>query len=207
MASEPDISALTDLALYGPHSRKNFDALCESARRRRARAIIVPARRVGLAREVFDGIVAGHLYANHPDVLRYETEVCIDEGAQEIQTFFDFDRLTELSREVALRDLRDIVEAADERPVTVDTKGGRDERFMEACEIVRESGAKCLHIVSLEAPELVTKVRELVGPTFQLKVCLGTLRGSDGLGETRHAPAEYLQAGANSFSAYFVPGA
>lgn len=206
MASEPDIAALTDLALYGSHSRKNFDALCETARRRRARAIILPSRRVGLAREVFEGTVVGHLYANHPDVLRYEAEVCVDEGAHEIQTFFDFDRLSDVSRQVALRDLRDIIEAADERPVTVDTKGS-EPRFMEACEIVRESGAKCLHIISLEAPEVIAKVRDLVGPKFHLKVCLGPLRGSDGVGDERHPPAEYLQAGANSFSAYFVPGA
>ena len=53
------------------------------------------------------------------DAKRYETEVAIDHGAQEIETVLNIGRLKDGDHRYVLRELRDIAEAADERPVKV----------------------------------------------------------------------------------------
>ena len=56
------------------------------------------------------------------DVKRYEAEVAIDFGAQEIELVLNLDHLKNGGHKAVLREINDVVEAADERPVCAVSK-------------------------------------------------------------------------------------
>jgi deoxyribose-phosphate aldolase len=77
------------------------------------------------------------------DAKRYETEAAIDNGATEIDVVLNIGRLKDGDRNFVLRELRDVVEAADERPVKVILETAlltRDEQIL-ACHLAVDSGA------------------------------------------------------------------
>jgi deoxyribose-phosphate aldolase len=107
------------------------------------------------------------------DVKRYETEVVVDYGAQEIEVSLNVGRLKDGDGKYLLRELRDIAEAADERIVKVEIPPRllSREQILLACELILDSGC---HFVSLsyvtEAKiEEIKLCREAVGPKFGLK--------------------------------------
>jgi len=69
------------------------------------------------------------LGAMSSDVKRFETEAAIDDGAQEIDVVINLGRLKTGDDKYVLRELRDVVEAADEWPVKV---------ILETCLLTRE---------------------------------------------------------------------
>ena len=80
------------------------------------------------------------------DVKRFETEVAVDAGAHIIEVTPDLGRLRDGDYAAVLRELRDVVEAADERPVRVclplETLSFLD--LEQVLAVVAESGAKGL---------------------------------------------------------------
>src|SRR5687768_15366342 len=78
------------------------------------------------------------------DVKRFETEAAIDAGAHEIDMVLNIGRLKDGDYKYVLRELRDIVEAADERPVKVilETCLLTEEEKIRACKLVVEAGAQ-----------------------------------------------------------------
>jgi len=78
------------------------------------------------------------------DVKRFETEAAIDDGAHEIDVVLNLGRLKDGDDKFILRELCDVVEAADEWPVKVilETCLLTREEKIRACQIVVESGAK-----------------------------------------------------------------
>ena len=104
-------------------------------------------------------------------------------------------RLKDGDTQFVLRELRDLVEAADERPVKVILEAPlltRDEKLL-ACELIVESGAKFVQTATGFGPgqttvEEVELLREAVGETFGLKA-------SGGIRDSRAALA-MIKAGA-----------
>lgn len=107
------------------------------------------------------------------DVKRYETEVSIDYGAQEIEVALNVGRLKGGDHKYVLRELRDVAEAADERIVKVEITPHflTREEMLLACELIMDSGCHfvSLNYVTSAKLEDIKLCREAVGPKFGIK--------------------------------------
>jgi deoxyribose-phosphate aldolase len=148
---------VTDLARYIDHTLLRPDAtaadirkLCAEAKEHKFFAVCVNGAWVELARDRVEGsdvkvacVVGFPLGVMETDVKRFETEAAVDAGAHEIDVVINPGRLKGGDDKFVLRELRDIVEAADERTVKViiETSLLTDEEKIRACKLVVESGA------------------------------------------------------------------
>lgn len=129
----PSLSARKELAHLIEHTLRNADAtratieqLCREARTHRFGSVCVNSSRIIQAAHWLDEsevkltcAVDFPLGASDVDVKRFETEVAADGGAHFIETSLNIGRLKDGDDTYILREFRDIVEAADERPVSV----------------------------------------------------------------------------------------
>lgn len=166
---------------------RDIERLCAEARAHRFCAVCVNGSRVELVRHLLEttgvkvaAVVGFPLGAMEADAKRYETEVAIDAGAQEIDVVLNIGRLKEGDDRFVLRELRDIVEAADERTVKVilETCLLTREEKIRACQLVVESGARFVKTstgFSTGGATLadVRLLREVVGPHFGVKAAGG----------------------------------
>lgn len=121
------LAAQTDLAFWKPVLTPNeFAAFCAGARARQARAICVNGSRVMLAAAGLEdsqvqliALLGFPLGTMDADVKRYEAEVAIDFGAQELELVLNLDHLKNKQYPALQREIHDVVAAADERPVGV----------------------------------------------------------------------------------------
>jgi deoxyribose-phosphate aldolase len=198
-----------ELALYIDHTilkpdatAKDIEKLCAEAREFGFFSVCVNGSRVVQACHLVDGsnvkvacVVGFPLGAMDSDAKRYETEVAIDHGAHEIDLVLNIGRLKDGDEASVLRELRDVVEAADERTVKVILETcllTRDEKI-RACQLVLDSGA---HFVKTSTGfstggatlDDVKLMREIVGPDFGVKA-------SGGIRDTATALA-MIEAGA-----------
>ncbi|MCX6927221.1 MAG: deoxyribose-phosphate aldolase [Verrucomicrobia bacterium] len=171
---------LEPLLIRPDATRQDVERLCAAARVHGVHSVGVNGSRIELARTLLEdsevrvtGLVGFPLGAADADAKRYETEVAIDHGAQEIETVLNVGRLKDGDRGYVLRELRDVAEAADERPVKVILELSLltpKERHI-ACEMVLDSGAHCV-CTGLMAPATVEDVQSLraaVGEKFGVK--------------------------------------
>lgn len=200
---------LNDLAKYIDHTllkadatAKDIETLCAEAREHGFFSVCVHGSRVGLAQHLLDGsdvkvacVVGFPLGATDSDAKRFETEAAIDLGAQEIDVVLNIGRLKDGDHPFVLRELRDVVEAAEERTVKVILETcllTREEKIL-ACNLVVEAEA---HFVKTSTGfstggatiEDVRLLRETVGPKFGVKA-------SGGIRDTATALA-MIEAGA-----------
>ena len=124
---------------------KDIERLCAEAREHRFYAVCVNGSWVVQARHLLDGsavkvatVVGFPLGAMDSDTKRFETEAAIDNGAQEIDVVINLGRLKDGNYDYVLRELRDVAEAADERPVKVILETGllTHEEKIRACRLV-----------------------------------------------------------------------
>jgi deoxyribose-phosphate aldolase len=198
-------------------TRQDLERVCATARARGFHSVCVSGSRVELARTLLEdsavkvtGLVGFPLGAADADAKRYETEVAIDHGAQEIETVLNIGRLKDGDDRYVLRELRDIAEAADERPVKVILETGllTPDEVALACQLVLDSGAHCVctgtGLRTAATAEDVRTLRAAVGVKFGVKAAgLNDLQGALALieaGATRLGTVENVAA----FS--FVPG-
>ena len=187
-------SSPTDLARYIDHTllradatRRDIEQLCAEARFHGFYAVCVHGSRILQAAHFLEetdvkiaAVVGFPLGAGDTDIKRYETEVAIDHGAHEIDLVLNIGRLKDGEYEYVLRELHDVVEAADERPVKVILECcylTREEK-VKACELVLETGARFVKTSTGFGPggatvEDVQLLRELVGPEFGVKASGG----------------------------------
>jgi deoxyribose-phosphate aldolase len=185
---------MTNLARYIDHTLLKADAtaadiekLCREAREHKFYAVCVNGSWVEAARHWLEGTdvkvatVAGFpLGAMEPDVKRFETEAASDAGAHEIDVVINIGRLKDGDNKYVLRELRDIVEAADERPVKVilETCLLTNEEKVRACKLVVEAGAQFVKTStgfseSGATLEDVKLLRQEVGDDFGVKASGG----------------------------------
>jgi deoxyribose-phosphate aldolase len=170
--SPAELARRIERTLIRPEAtRQDIEQLCAEARARGFHSVCVCSSRVELARTLLEdsdikvtGLVGFPLGAGDADAKRYETEVAIDYGAQEIETVLNIGRLKEGDHRYVLRELRDIAEAADERPVKVILETGflTPEEKDLACQLVLDSGAHCVCTgTGLESAATVQDVQSL----------------------------------------------
>jgi len=190
------MEALTaaQLAAYIDHTSlkadvtsRDIEQLCSEAREHKFHSVCVNGCWVDYARNLLEEsavkvtcVVGFPLGAMSSDVKRFETEAAIDDGAQEIDVVLNIGLLKEIKDKFVLRELRDIVEAADERPVKVilETSLLNEEQKVRACQLVLESGAQFVKTsTGFNGPgatlEDVKLLRATVGPKFGVKASGG----------------------------------
>jgi deoxyribose-phosphate aldolase len=168
---------------------KDIEKLCAEAREHRFYSVCVNGSRVWQARHLLDDtgvkvacVVGFPLGAMSGDAKRFETEAAIDDGAHEIDVVINVGLLKDGEDNLILRELRDVVEAADEHPVKVILEAcllTADEKI-RACQLVVESGARFVKTSTgfSHGGATVADVklfRETVGPKFGVKAS-GSIR-------------------------------
>ncbi len=182
--SPADRGRYIDHTLSRPEaSAKDIERLCAEGAEFRFAAVCVNPSRVELARHWLEStdvkvaaLVGFPLGATDSDTKRFETEAAIDNGAQEIDLVLDLGRLKDGDDKHVLRELRDVVEAAEERPVKVTLETGllTREEIIRACGLVQESGAACVGASAgfgqrAARLEDVRLLRATLGPKFGVK--------------------------------------
>jgi deoxyribose-phosphate aldolase len=182
------LAAFIDHTLLKPDATAaQIEGLCADARVHDFHSVCVNGVWVAHARSLLEEtdvkvtcVVGFPLGAMAPDAKRYETETAIDEGAQEIDVVLNMGKLKDGDDKFVLRELRDVVEAADERPVKVilETCLLTHEEKIRACHLVVESGAQFVKTSTGFAKsgttvEDVLLMRETVGPKFGVKASGG----------------------------------
>lgn len=180
----------------------DIEKLCREAIEHQFWSVCVNGSRVAQAYSIVEDTtvkvactVGFPLGAMSSDAKRYEVEAAIDDGAQEIDVVLNVGKLKDGDDAYVLRELRDIVEAADERTVKVILETcllSKDEKI-RACKLVVESGA---HFVKTSTgfnsggatTHDIQLMRELVGANFGVKA-------SGGIKEAKIALA-MIEAGA-----------
>ena len=186
--SPKEFARYIDHTLLKPEaSARDLEKLCGEAREHGFYSVCVHGSRIAQAYHLLEdtgvklaGVVGFPLGAMEADVKRYEAEAALDAGAQEIDLVLNIGRLKDGDDAYVLRELRDVVEAAEERTVKVILETcllSREEKI-RACHLVLESGA---HFVKTSTGfgsggatiEDVRLMREAVGPKFGVKASGG----------------------------------
>lgn len=178
------LAAMTERMLLRPDATKaHFERLCEQARGGNLRAIVVPTSRVALCGALLEesdvkvvAAVGFPFGTAEIDAKRYEVELAVDLGAQEIDVVLHHGFLKERGEEQLYREIRDLVEAADERPVrvAVDPKLLNAEDLLWLGPLVSDSEASgvCLGTGlggGTATAEVVKAIRSAMGPKFWIK--------------------------------------
>ena len=197
------LAAYIDHTLLKPDaSREQIEKLCAEAREHQFHSVCVNGCWVEAARTFLEGsevkvaaVVGFPLGAMSADVKRYETDAAIDDGAQEIDVVLNIARLKAGDHKFIFRELVDVVEDADERPVKVimETCLLTDADKVLACQLIVESGAQFVKTstgFSTGGATIadVKLLRATVGPKFGVKA-------SGGIRDTATALA-MIEAGA-----------
>jgi deoxyribose-phosphate aldolase len=147
-----DVARRIDYTLFAADAtRQDVEKLCAEARQHSFYSVCVNSSRVELARALLEesgvqvtALVGFPMGAGDADAKRYETEIATDNGAHEIDFVINHGWLKDGDRNAVLREMRDIVEAADERPVKVILESHllKPEEKVVACRLAAEAGAQ-----------------------------------------------------------------
>lgn len=183
-----DLASFIDHTLLKPEATANdIERLCAEARRHRFHSVCVNSSRVVQAHAllldsdvVVASVVGFPLGGMDGDAKRYETELAVDLGADEIDVVLNIGRLKDGDDKHVLRELRDIVEAASDRIVKVilETCLLTREEIIRACHLAVDSGAKFVKTSTGFSKagatiEDVKLMREAVGKDFGVKAAGG----------------------------------
>ena len=166
---------------------RDIEKLCAEAREHEFHSVSVNGSWVIAACHFLEGsevkigcAVGLPLGAMTSDAKRFETEAAIDDGAQEIDVMLNVGRLKDGDDKYVLRELCDVVEAADEHTVKVilETCLLTDEQKIRACKLVVESGAHFVktstgYSIGGATVADVKLLRATVGPEFGVKAAGG----------------------------------
>lgn len=183
-----------DLAKFIDHTLLAADAtaadiekLCAEARENNFFSVCVNGCWVATAYHLLEATevkvvsVAGFpLGAMTSDAKRFEAEAAVDDGAHEIEVVLNHARLKMGDDKFVLREIIDVVEAADERPVKVILETGllTDAEKIRAAQLIVESGAQFVQAGTGLGKNAATVadiklLREAVGPEFGIKAAGG----------------------------------
>lgn len=203
MLSSAQLASFIDHTwLKADATAKDIEKLCAEARENNFFSVCVNGSWIASAHHLLEGsdvkiagVVGFPLGAMSGDTKRFETEAAIDDGAHEIDIVLNIGQLKNGNDRYVLRELIDVVEAADERMVKVilETCLLTDDEKIRACHIVVESGAHFVKTSTGFAASGATiadvkLMRETVGPKCGV-------RASGGIRDTKTALA-MIEAGA-----------
>ena len=191
---------MSELASYIDHTllkpdatRAQLEQLCAEAAEHQFSTVCVNGSRVELAYSLLEDsdvqvcTVAGFpLGAMDADAKRYETEVAVDLGANEIDMVMNVGRFKDGEHDYIVREIRDVVEAADDRVVKVilETCLLTNHEIAQACKLVTQAQA---HFVKTSTGfgnagatlEHVKLMRETVGQFAGVKAAGGVRNAND----------------------------
>jgi deoxyribose-phosphate aldolase len=183
-----ELARHVDYTLFAADAtRRGMEKLCAVARAQSFYSVCVNGSQVELACALLEesgiqvtALVGFPLGANDADAKRYETEIAVDYGAHEIDFVINIGRLKDGDRNYVLREMRDIVEAADERPVKVILESHlltREEKIL-ACQLTLDSGAQFVSTsTDFHAPDVTVEevivLRGMVGEELGIKAVGG----------------------------------
>jgi deoxyribose-phosphate aldolase len=183
-----NLASYLDHTLLKPDATaKDIEQLCAEARQYHFHSVCVNSARIVQAYSLLEdssvvvaAVVGFPLGAMDKDGKRFETELAVDLGAEEIDMVLNIGRLKDGDDAYVLRELRDVVEAASERVVKVilETCLLTREEIIRACHLTVDSGAKFVKTstgfgkagATIEDVQLM---REAVGPDFGVKASGG----------------------------------
>ena len=186
--SSAQLAAYIDHTLLKPDATaKDIEKLCAEAHTHRFYSVCVNGSRVELARHLLEDsdvhvacVVGFPLGAGIPDAKRFETEAAVDDGAQEIDVVLNLGQLKDGNDKFVLRELRDVVQAADGNPVKViiETCLLTHAEKIRACRLVVDSGAQFVKTstgfsTGGATVDDVKLMRETVGANFGVKASGG----------------------------------
>lgn len=204
----------TDLAPMIDHTLLKADAttddlrkLCDEARRHGFAAVCVNSGLVRSARAFLRGsrvkvvaVVGFPLGAMAPAAKAFETREAVRSGADEIDMVIQIGALKAGDYETVLGDIREVVAAAEGRPVKVILETGAltDEQKVAGCTIARVGGAAFVKTSTGFGPggasvEDVALMRRAVGPDMGVKASGGV--------RTREDAEKMVRAGADRIGA------
>lgn len=202
--SAQELAGYIEHTLLRPEATNlEINKLCLEAVEHFFYGVCVNGSRVLQARELIDGtdlkvitVVGFPLGAEDSDAKRFETEAAVDNSAHEIDVVLNIGRLKEGDHKYVFRELRDVVEAADERPVKVILETcllTREEKIL-ACKLAKDAGAHFVKTSTGFGPangtiEDVKLLRETVGHEMGVKA-------AGGIRDTKTALA-MIEAGAS----------
>jgi len=185
---------MSDLAQYIDHTllkpdatRGQIETLCAEAAEYSFATVCVNGSRVELAHSLLADcdvqvatVVGFPLGAMDADAKRYETEAAVDMGAGEIDMVMNVGRFKDGNHDYIVREIRDVVEAADDRIVKVilETCLLSEDQIEQACKLVVQAQA---HFVKTSTGfgsagatlEHVKLMRETVGQFAGVKAAGG----------------------------------
>ena len=189
-----ELAPYLDHTLLKPNAtRAQIEKLCAEAAKHQFATVCVNGSRVELAHSLLEGsdvqvcsVVGFPLGAMEADVKRYETEAAVDAGAGEIDMVMNIGRFQDGEQEYIVREIRDVVEAADDRVVKVilETCLLSNEEIALACKLVVQAQA---HFVKTSTGfgsagatlEHVKLMRETVGQFAGVKAAGGVRNDED----------------------------
>ncbi|MDE2681905.1 MAG: deoxyribose-phosphate aldolase [Verrucomicrobiota bacterium] len=146
-----DLAKFIDHTLLKPDAtRAQIEALCAEAAEHNFATVCVNGSHVELAYSLLEEsdvqvatVVGFPLGAMEADVKRYETEAAIDAGASEIDMVMNVGRFKDGDHDYIVREIRDVVEAADDHVVKVilETCLLSNEQIEQACKLVVQAQA------------------------------------------------------------------
>ena len=191
---------MSELASYIDHTllkpdatRAQLEQLCAEAAEHQFSTVCVNGSRVELAYSLLEDsdvqvctVVGFPLGAMDADAKRYETEVAVDLGASEIDMVMNVGRFKDGEHDYIVREIRDVVEAADDRVVKVilETCLLTNDEIAQASKLVTQAQA---HFVKTSTGfgnagatlEHVRLMRETVGQFAGVKAAGGVRNGND----------------------------
>jgi deoxyribose-phosphate aldolase len=187
--ADPKIAGCVEATLFAPGAtRKEIEALCAEAKQNGYRAVCVNGSRVELARTILDdtevqvvALVGFPWGASDPDAKRYETEIAVDQGAHEIDCVINHGWLKDGHHKQVLRELRDIVEAAEERPVkaVIELDLLDEDERVSLCQLILDSGVQFVSLGTGFGSDVATAqdvkfFKEALGETVGVKVTVNS---------------------------------
>ncbi len=146
-----DLSRHIDHTILKPDATaKDIEILCAEAHEHHFHSVCINSSRVALAKHLLEDsevkictVVGFPLGAMDGDAKRFETEVAIDNGADEIDMVMNIGLLKDGQHAAVTRDIRDVIDAADDRIVKVilETCLLSDEQIITACKLAVDAQA------------------------------------------------------------------
>jgi deoxyribose-phosphate aldolase len=204
MVNGSGLSSFIDHTLLGPDAmERDIEKLCAEAHAYRFFGVCVNGGWVDTARRILQGsgvkivsVVGFPLGAMSTGVKRQETEMAVDEGADEIDFVLNIGRLKQADSRYVLNEIRSEVMAADGRTVKVilETCLLNNEEKILACKLAVDGGAGFVKTstgfgVGGATVSDVTLIRKNVGPDFGVKASGGI--------RDRETALAMIRAGAN----------
>jgi len=203
MTGAPQISGPKELARFLDYvalqpdvTQEDIARVCAEAREHGIGNVCVNTSRLAQACHLLQdsgakivAAIAFPLGAMDADAKRYETEVAVDNDAHFIEVVANIGRIKDGDYGYLLRELRDIVEAADERPVTVVIEASllSPAEMEKVYDCILMAGGKGIVTSTGFAGrnariEDVRRVREVVGESFAIKATGGIRDSAVALG-------------------------